>query len=765
MSKYKKNKINKNSSSKISLEDSEDTNNNNEKIDDLINENYKSKIKNQKDNQKMEEKDKKQENKNDIINLNSNNDVEELSQSIKNLFLDKDFAAPVVVKKENKLITDYHYVTFKNSYGENTCYINVILHLLHSIYELQEFLSYLYQIDEANKTNDKDNSKNLNDNNDKDTNIKYDNNEFLISLGKILKNYNEIIILNDNDKKKKEVEEQIVVINTLKMRKILEVISDNKFPLNTIADPVEFFTFILDILNENLNGDTHKSFYLELLDEYTCDKKGCTDIKNKYDKDNFMYHIYIDDILNYIEERNIKVNDYRNQLFKISYKSFLSGNIKKCEKCGNEMRHNLICKDCPDYILINCVWQKSNPIIDDVMTILFLTCLKDEFNNLFVYQNRKNEKINYCLFGFILYSFTLSHYIICKYNSDKGVFVLLDDEIVKEYDNLKELISGITVDILKENGKAFFYPVMLIYTKEKLYNYRICKNNLLDENDYQNIINKCNEAINEYQAKSEIGDVIKSDNYQQLIKEQKEIEEKIKKRAKLETEKKRKKEDSKIKIEEDEKKINKENKNEVIVIKEDEEEIKNSKSIKQKEKNKKPINTEEVLIEDEKENEKNILVKKGSKEKNIKEKNNQNNEIKKDNNKNNIQEIIIDNKNKNKTKAKKKKIKGDINEIIWSGQLNQNKKEDNNINNKEEGLNKIYINNSNMNMVKKDSLKKKSVKDKNDTGNSHYLGKKIYNKIEQNEENNKILVRDKDNNFKRYNNTKVKLKTKKNNYY
>ena len=66
---------------------------------------------------------------------------------------------------------------------------------------------------------------------------------------------------------------------------------------------------------------------------------------------------------------------------------------------------------------------------------------------------------------------------------------MLDDEIVKEYNNLKELIEGITVEILKTNGKAFFYPVMLIYTNENLYNHRICKINSLKEIDYQEIIN------------------------------------------------------------------------------------------------------------------------------------------------------------------------------------------------------------------------------------------------------------------------------------
>ena len=40
---------------------------------------------------------------------------------------------------------------------------------------------------------------------------------------------------------------------------------------------------------------------------------------------------------------------------------------------------------------------------------------------------------------------------------DKEVFVLLNDEVVKEFHNLYELIIDITVEELKLSGKAFFY--------------------------------------------------------------------------------------------------------------------------------------------------------------------------------------------------------------------------------------------------------------------------------------------------------------------
>ena len=491
----------------------------------------------------------------EVIDLNSNNEEDKLSESLQKLLLEnKEFAKPVIRKKENKLFTDYHYSTFKNAYAENTCYINVIIHLLNTIEELREFLISLYEIDLSNKKYD--NNKNKDKKKDEEI-ISYDKNDFLVSIGKILKKYHDNIGIEENDNLNRVYKlgnlnkiknNNITVINTLEMRKILEQLSDNRFPLNTIADPVELFTFILDILNENLNEDTHKSFYLELIDEYSCEKKRChQNIRNKYDKDNFMYHIYIDEILKYIEKENIKVKDYKNKLFEFSYNLFLSENTKICEKCKTEMTHNLICNNCPNYILINCVWKQSNPIVDDVMTIFFLISLKDELNNLFVNPATEFYKKNYYyLLGFILYSFTLSHYIICEYNCDKEVFILLDDEIVKEYHNLNELIDDISVGILKENGKAFFYPVMLIYTKEKLYENKNINSNKLNEKEYQNIIKKCNEAMYEFEQQNELKEEMKIDNYQELIKQQQEIEDEIKRKSKYKTEIKIKKRDNLI---------------------------------------------------------------------------------------------------------------------------------------------------------------------------------------------------------------------------
>ena len=471
-------------------------------------------------NQKEEQNFVKRDSKDILEEIILNSELNEggLTQSLQNILLDKDFASPVIMEKENRLISNYHYVTFKNAYGENSCFINVILHILYYFEKLDDYLVSLYQLDKSKVG--------------KENNIN-EKNKFLALLGKVLCKY-EVTITEENDAAKKfRNRNQVTIVNTLNMRKVLASASSNQFPLNTIADPVELLNFIFDLLNENLKEGLHECFYLELIDEFLCKSiKNCQiNIKNEYDKDNFIYHIYIDEILKYIEKKNLKVNNYKNKLFELSYKMFLSENVKICEKCKEEMNHNLVCKNSPEYLLINCVWKESNPIVDDVISFFFLISLKDELNNLFTCNKpRKKGENSYYLLGFILYSFTLSHYIVCLYNYEKELFFIIDDEVVKEYRNLYELIVDITVNILKLNDKAFFYPVMLIFTKGELFNNKVIKTNTLNDSEYSTIINKCNEAIYECQMQNNINEEEKLNNYQDYIEKQKEIENKILKR-------------------------------------------------------------------------------------------------------------------------------------------------------------------------------------------------------------------------------------------
>ena len=88
-------------------------------------------------------------------------------------------------------------------------------------------------------------------------------------------------------------------------------------------------------INWEFNENTYKSsFYFVLIAGYKCEKKNCNQVTNKYDKDNFKYHIYRDEILKYIETNKTKIRCYKNNLFEFSYNSFNLGNNKICENCN-----------------------------------------------------------------------------------------------------------------------------------------------------------------------------------------------------------------------------------------------------------------------------------------------------------------------------------------------------------------------------------------------------------------------------------------------
>ena len=76
-----------------------------------------------------------------------------------------DLTSSIIIKKENHLITKSPYVAFINNYGDNSCYVNVVLHLLYNIIDLNNIFRDLYKIDEIQQQSIiklKKNNKNIN---------------------------------------------------------------------------------------------------------------------------------------------------------------------------------------------------------------------------------------------------------------------------------------------------------------------------------------------------------------------------------------------------------------------------------------------------------------------------------------------------------------------------------------------------------------------------------------------------------------------------
>ena len=402
---------------------------------------------------------------------------------------------------EKKIESNLNYVGFENNYGENTCYINVILHFLHQFPSVNEFLIKFY--------NDRLNNYEF-INEDMSISINKNNDYFMFLLGKILFEYQNI--LSDFYGK------SITILNTKEFRYYLQKISNNIYSLKKIGDPVELLIFLLEKINEYNSVEIHKDFFINLAEEKNC--KFCLNKKeiNHYDKDNFIHYIYANAIIEYINKRNIPFSVYNHRLFEFS-RELNSNNNKNCENCGNNKKSQLnhIGNNYPKYLLLNCVW-KLNQDVKDILKFLYLLSLEDNLNKLFFCENNNPEDSIYNLFGMILYSSALSHYISVLFSMEKNTFILYDDDKIKELSTIHEVYKEITSEQIKKNQKAFFYPVLLIYYKELIYNDK--KTLSLNEYSYNNFLNLEEDCLKALKSHIPLTEEEKRKNYLEYVKAQ-----------------------------------------------------------------------------------------------------------------------------------------------------------------------------------------------------------------------------------------------------
>jgi len=351
--------------------------------------------------------------------------------------------------KENSM----HYVGFENKYGENSCYINVILHFLYIFPSVNEFLIKFYKtkLDNfINTINNDINSKN---------NIDY----FLFTLGKTLFEYQKILS-NYNNK-------DVTILNTSELRQCLQLISNNYFPLNKVGDPVEFLTSLLIEINKYNNLEIHNDFFINLIEEKKCNICLNKNEIKKYDENNFIYYVSINEIIQNINKENINFENYSHQLFKFSQIN-TSKCESKCKQCGNTLKNQIkfINETFPTYLLLNCIWNKRKPDLNDVIKFLYLLSLEDNITNLFFCEIKNKEIGLYNLLGMILYSPALSHYINVIFNFEKNIFVMYDDDKIKEIPTIHDVYKEMTSEQIKKNPERYYYPVLLIYYKEIIYN-------------------------------------------------------------------------------------------------------------------------------------------------------------------------------------------------------------------------------------------------------------------------------------------------------
>jgi hypothetical protein len=478
-----------------------------------------------------------------------------------------DIINEMLSQKETKLLTDSQYVSFDNFIGDNSCYVNVIMHFLYLFPCVNDFLIKKYQEKlkqiekekesqkdkqietpkekekEAQKGPEKEEQKETQKKEESNSESKKDSptptqiskeivtkkpedgissidkkkkkkdelNDFLFNLGKILNSYQEILAKNDS-------KFNITNLNTIDLRKSLSICSDNKFKLNCISDPVEFLIYILDIINKENSEEIHLYFHLKLIEEVRCMNFCPFKSNRKYDKDNFIYQIYVEEIFNYIKNQKLTFDDFRDNLFMLSYYS-LQNEMNTCQKCNSIKNKILICNNedgTPKFLLVNCVWNNVKPDLKEVIKFLYFISLIEKLDNLFICPS-KTENTNYYLIGIIFYSFTLCHYINLIFNLQKNVFTLYNDTGIIEFGNMYEVYRYITIEQIKKNNKSYFYPVLLIYGKENIYeeNAILLRTNKVN---YELLLTECDKLTKEDKLKEKpLTEEEKRKNYNELL--------------------------------------------------------------------------------------------------------------------------------------------------------------------------------------------------------------------------------------------------------
>ena len=616
---------------------------------------------------------------NNEININKINDKKDL----KNFLTDEEIKRTCLINSKTS------YALFQNNIGENSCYINVILHFLFSCKIIFDYLVNLYK-NPPNKNkkivepkfNNKNNKKSKEKVEKEEKEIE-DKEELMISLGEILYKYKKALSLKN----------RVSILSTLDFRKKLSKIS-NKFLLNSVADPVEFLDFLLEILIKMDENDIRNNFYLKIKEEYFCPI--CDDKQDfKYNNETFMHTIYIEDIFNYLSKHKIKIENYTNKLFFYSQLNYLNTE-KKCDK-KHETLKKFICENNPYYLIINCVWIR-NPNIEQVLKLFTLLSLKNKLRDLFEISPQKKDntkELNYYLTHIILYSSSLFHYNIISYNPNIKSFNLYDDTRVCECNSFPEIVEMITANLISQHPTYYFYPVLLIYSQYDLYkDENLVNENKIDKKIYDSILGNCKNYIEKFEK--------------ELMKKKKKLAEKNNK----------KKNDNNINNNNKNDKFEKNNNNEIKQNTMIENNTKEEKNLKNKKNEEDANKKKEIQINNQKD--KNNINNK-EKETNLilnQQKDINNKTLTKETQKGNKKEIKEENKGKNKEEAKKENKKEIIEEKKEESKEDnneeiQNKKtEENNIkspNNKQ--INNLIDDNKTKNTKNKDE---ESIKENND---------------------------------------------------
>jgi len=316
-----------------------------------------------------------------------------------------------------------------------------------------------------------------------------EDNEYIYKKSKPIFDLYDIIKLYENEQKKYKKYLNNNKINKEDKNKLEPIISVNnfRFSLNQIynryhkgesGDPMETMNSIFDLMHEaycktkkidkkeikNCKCLAHKHFFLKLVDIQLC--PNCNSKKVQlYDKDCFMYNVYISEIINKLHSKSF--NSFKLKLFqKLKEHSETFEERKKIPGCNcNEklmesyIKRTKIMGPINTYLIINITWSDEFPSLYEILKTYVMIPMSEEINNLFTFDEALKSLTNYTfsIKGIILYG--LYHYVCAIYIKDEKRWAIIDDKTIKYINNYFNLIDSFL--------RNHLMPVGIIYSKEE----------------------------------------------------------------------------------------------------------------------------------------------------------------------------------------------------------------------------------------------------------------------------------------------------------
>ena len=362
-----------------------------------------------------------------------------------------------------------------NNKKENNCFLNVLIQVL---FNLDSFRKYIINYFDKN-------FQNIND-------------QVFYEFCNLINSYNKEQIKYEDIQK---IKTPILSVNNLRAK--LNFKFGNYFK-GECGDPMESLEHIFNSIHEEFSNNflnnkeneidcpIHQYFYLDLIDNQICKNCNCR-IKQPYNKDCYMFQIFISEICKRIIDKNLNFEDIDNKLFyfiKEQNQKYDISNTRingcKCNKINNIRKLN-ISKVNNSYVIINLTWSEQFPDLKDILNIFSSLPLSDKNKHLFSLYEEKNNKL-LSIKSIILYG--IYHYICVIYLNKFKKWGIIDDKTIKFIDKYYDL-----VDYLLRNHLS---PVGIIYSYDECDKIEkdVVKLNKLTKEKYLQILKFCKDVDN-----------------------------------------------------------------------------------------------------------------------------------------------------------------------------------------------------------------------------------------------------------------------------